>query len=139
MLFHPFSSHIPFDASLSYFVGVFDIYDQEETKGIELSQYNPNNPKDRKKLILKYCLDPDEQLSYRHRYTLMKALKHSLDSKNFNFNAFFEDNHDEYTSMAWNEDEIEDPREFFEEVYRLASDKWKDDLDKASQEDPSTW
>lgn len=74
MLFHPFSSHIPFDASLNYFVGVFDIYDQEETKGVELSKYNPNNPKDRKKLILKYCLDPDEQLSYRHRYTLMKAL-----------------------------------------------------------------
>lgn len=69
----------------------------------------------------------------------MKTLKHSLDSKDFNFHTFFEDNHDEYTSMAWNEDEIEDPREFFEEIYRLASDKWKDDLDKASQEDPSTW
>jgi hypothetical protein len=139
MLFHPHSSHIPFDASLNYFVGVFDIYDQEETKGVELSKYDPNSPKDREKLIITYCLDPEEQLSYRHRYKLMDALKCSLNSKSFNFHVFFEDNHDEYINMAWNEDEIDDPREFFEEIYRLASDKWKDDLHKASLEDPSTW
>ena len=35
MLFHPTSEHIPFDASLFYFVGIFDIYDREETKGEE--------------------------------------------------------------------------------------------------------
>ncbi|WP_339520342.1 hypothetical protein [Pseudomonas proteolytica] len=139
MLFHPHSSHIPFDASLNYFVGVFDIYDQEETKGVELSKYDPNSPKDREKLIITYCLDPEEQLSYRHRYKLMDALKCSLNIKSFNFHVFFEDNHDEYINMAWNEDEIDDPREFFEEIYRLASDKWKDDLHKASLEDPSTW
>lgn len=139
MLFHPHSSHIPFDASLNYFVGVFDIYDQEEIKGVELSKYDPNSPKDREKLIITYCLDPEEQLSYRHRYKLMDALKCSLNIKSFNFHVFFEDNHDEYINMAWNEDEIDDPREFFEEIYRLASDKWKDDLHKASLEDPSTW
>ncbi|WP_104910992.1 hypothetical protein [Pseudomonas sp. LG1D9] len=139
MLFHPHSSHTPFDASLNYFVGAFDIYDQEETKGVELSKYDPNSPKDREELIIKYCLDPEEQLSYRHRYKLMDALKCSLNIKSFNFHVFFEDNHDEYINMAWNEDEIDDPREFFEEIYRLASDKWKDDLHKASLEDPSTW
>jgi hypothetical protein len=41
--------------------------------------------------------------------------------------------------MAWDETEIVDPRGFFADIYRLANEVWKDDLQKASLEDQSTW
>ncbi|WP_317845957.1 hypothetical protein [Pseudomonas veronii] len=41
--------------------------------------------------------------------------------------------------MAWDETEIADPRGFFADIYRLANEVWKDDLQKASLEDQSTW
>lgn len=139
MLFHPNSEHIPFDASLFYFVGIFDIYDQEETKGKELCRYDPNDKKDREVLIIKYCLDPHSKLSYRHRYKLVESLSLALDSENFDFHSFFEDDPEEYSTMAWDETEITDPRGFFAEIYRIANEVWKDDLQKASLEDQSTW
>lgn len=139
MLFHPSSDQIPFDASLYYFVGIFDIYDQDETKGKELARYNPNNSDDRKILILKYCLDPHNKLSYRHRYKLVESLSFALNMKNYNFRSYFEDDPDEYSTMAWDETQIDDPRAFFSEIYRLANDAWKEDLRKASLEDQSTW
>ena len=139
MLFHPSSEHIPFDASLRYFVGIFDIYDREETKGEELHAYNPNNQKDREALILRYCLDPYNEFSHRHKYKLMENLSFALNTENFDFSSFFEDDPDEYSTMAWDETEIADPRGFFADIYRLANEVWKDDLQKASLEDPSTW
>ena len=139
MLLHPSSDHFPFDASLYYFVGVFDIYDREETKGKELAFYNPNDNEDREKLILKYCLDPHNKLSYRHRYMLVEGLSLALNTEDFNFHSYFEDDPDEYSTMAWDETEIADPRGFFADIYRLANEVWKDDLQKASLEDRSTW
>ncbi|MFL6879473.1 hypothetical protein ACJ6YJ_32035 [Pseudomonas marginalis] len=139
MLFHPSSDQIPFDASLYYFVGIFDIYDQEETKGEKLSHYNPNDSKDRESLILKYCLDPYNKLSYRHRYKLVENLSLALHTENYNFHSYFENDPEEYSTMAWDETEIEDPRSLFFEIYRLANEVWKDDLQKASLEDQSTW
>jgi hypothetical protein len=139
MLFHPNSDHIPFDASLMYFVGIFDVYDQEETKGKELWKYNPNDPKDRTALILKYCVDADKRLSYKHRYKLIENLRNALNTKEFNFHIYFEDSQQSATSMAWDETEIHDPRSFFEEIFRLANEQWAEDLLKASLEDQSTW
>ncbi|WP_343077990.1 hypothetical protein [Pseudomonas sp.] len=139
MLFHPSSEHIPFDASLRYFVGIFDIYDREESKGEELHAYNPNNQKDREALILRYCLDPYNEFSHRHKYKLMENLSFALNTENFDFSSFFEDDPDEYSTMAWDETEIADPRGFFADIYRLANEVWKDGLQKASLEDPSTW
>jgi len=139
MLFHPSSEHIPFDASLRYFVGIFDIYDREESKREELHAYNPNNQKDREALILRYCLDPYNVFSHRHKYKLMENLSFALNTENFDFSSFFEDDPDEYSTMAWDETEIADPRGFFADIYRLANEVWKDDLQKASLEDPSTW
>lgn len=139
MLFHPSSEHIPFDASLNYFVGVFDIYDREETKGKALARFNPNEKKDREALIREYCLDPFNRLSYRHRYRLVETLLQALNTEDFNFHAYFEDDPEAYSKMAWDETEIADPRGFFVDIYRLANDVWKDDLEKAGLEDPSTW
>ncbi|MPR02412.1 hypothetical protein [Pseudomonas kitaguniensis] len=139
MLFHPSSTHIIFDANLYYFVGVFDIYDREETKGVEFALYNPNDNKDRENLILKYCLDPYNRLSYRHRYKLMESLALALSTENFNFQSYFEDDPEEYSTMAWDETQIANPRGFFADIYQLANEGWKDDLQKAGLEDSSTW
>ncbi|MBI6567192.1 hypothetical protein YA0852_24210 [Pseudomonas synxantha] len=139
MLCHPCSENIPFDASLRYLVGAFDIYDREETKGKELYTYNPNNEEDREYLIIKYCLDPHIRYSYRHKYKLIENLVTALNTENFDFGSFFEDDPDEHSSMAWDETEIADPRGFFADIYRLANEVWKEDLQKASLEDPSTW
>jgi len=139
MLFHPSSAQIPFDASLNYFIGVFDIYDREETRGEALARFNPNENKDREALILEYCLDPLNKLSYRHRYKLIECLLNALNTKDFNFRSYFEDDPDAYSKMAWDETEIVDPRGFFADIYRLANEVWKDDLQKASLEDQSTW
>ncbi len=139
MLFHPSSDQIPFDASLYYFVGIFDIYDQEETKGKELARYDPNNIEDRESLILKYCLAPYNKLSYRHKYKLVENLSLAINTESYNFHSYFEDDPEQYSTMAWDETQIDDPRGFFSEIYRLAKDVWKEDLQKASLEDPSTW
>ncbi|MEB0195378.1 hypothetical protein QN411_29325, partial [Pseudomonas sp. CCI1.1] len=107
--------------------------------GEELHAYNPNNQKDREALILRYCLDPYNEFSHRHKYKLMENLSFALNTENFDFSSFFEDDPDEYSTMAWDETEIADPRGFFADIYRLANEVWKDDLQKASLEDPSTW
>jgi hypothetical protein len=57
----------------------------------------------------------------------------------FDFSQQFESDYDENISMAWDETEIDNPRVFFEDIYRIALEEWKDDLYKANLEDQSTW
>ena len=78
-------------------------------------------------------------LSYRHRFALISALRDTLNRPDFDFSKEFESDYDEYRTMAWNETEIADPRGFFADIYRLANEVWKDDLQKASLEDQSAW
>jgi hypothetical protein len=139
MLSHTSSDQIFFDASLYYSVGIFDIYDQEETKGTELTRYNPNNTEDRKNLILKYCLVPYNKLSYCHRYKSVDNLALALNTENYNFHPYLEDDLDKHSTMAWDKKQINAARAFFSETYYLANDAWKEDLRKASLEEQSTW
>ena len=62
-----------------------------------------------------------------------------LQQPNFDFSAQFESDYDEYSALAWDETEIDNPRGFFEDIYRLASEAWKEDIDKAGLEDQATW
>ena len=52
MLKDPFLKK-PFEPGLMWFIGVFDVYDREETRGVELGAYNPNESSDREVLIRK--------------------------------------------------------------------------------------
>jgi len=132
-------SGIPYCPTPAYFLGGFDIYDREETLGTELETYNLEDPKDRIELIEKYCLNRHENLSYRHKFVLFKSLENALLDKNYNFNKLLEDDPEEYLSFPSGWNEMKNPKTFFEEILRLASEKWKSDLAKASIEDPSTW
>lgn len=41
-LYYP-DTNFEFDPSLSYFIGDLDIYDREETLGVYLDRFDPNN------------------------------------------------------------------------------------------------
>ena len=138
MLKSPFADK-PFEPTLSYILAALSIYDREETKGEKLWKYNPNNINDREKIIKLFILKDLMYLSYRHRYVLMSILKDALSTPNFHFSQEVQSDHDAYLTMAWDETKIENPRGFFMEIYRIANEEWKDDLHKASLEDPSTW
>ena len=129
----------PYPPNISHILGALSIYDLEDTVGKELWKYDPNNEKDREKIIISFVLKDLMYLSYRHRFVLMAALRDVLDKPDFDFSKEFESDYDEYITMAWDETEIDDPRGFFADIYRLANEVWKDDLQKASLEDPSTW
>ncbi|WP_283189717.1 hypothetical protein [Pseudomonas sp. PMCC200344] len=129
-------SYIP---TPSYFLGGFDIYDREETLGEELGRFNPNDPIDRKTLVLHYCLVEFSELSYRHKYLLVGCLDKALRDASYDFQALLENDPEEYSSLPSGWDKMDNPRAFFEEVFRLATVEWKDDLQKASLEDQSTW
>ncbi|NWE21967.1 hypothetical protein [Pseudomonas sp. P7548] len=139
MLKDPFLKNSPFNPSLKWFIGVFDVYDQEQWLGEELEKYDPNKTSDREKLIKTYALNLG-YLSYRHKYVLVEHLKNSLNDKNYDFQSLFEISDDDAASwprIEWYE--LKSPREFLNDVYKLSQIEWKDDLQKASLEDPSTW
>ena len=138
MLKSPFADK-PFEPTLSYILAALSIYDREETKGEKLWKYNPNNINDRETIIKSFILKDLMYLSYRHRYVLMTILKDALSTPNFDFSKEFEIDHDAYITMAWDETEIENPRGFFMEIYRIANEEWKDEFQKASLEDQNTW
>lgn len=128
-----------FVPDLMWFMGQFDVYDREETLGLVLGAYNPNNKNDRAELIVKYGLDL-ECLSYRHKYVLVGFLKDKIDDPAFDFQKLFEI--DEDCAGSWPRGEwynLDNPREFFQDFFQLAKKTWKEDLQKAAQEDPSTW
>ena len=90
-------------------------------------------------LIKNYALQLN-YLSYRHKYVLIKALENSLNDEKYDFQSLFEIREDD--SASWPREEwyeLESPRDFLLDVYLLAQFEWKDDLQKASLEDQSTW
>ncbi|WP_064594561.1 hypothetical protein [Pseudomonas sp. DR 5-09] len=128
-----------FEPDLMWFIGVFDVYDREETRGAELEVYNPNDSTDRELLIRKYCLNLP-YLSYRHKLVLVENLELLLLEQNYDFQELFEI--DEYEAASWPRGEwysLEDPRCFFQDIYRLAKEIWGEDLANAAGEDRSTW
>ncbi|WP_226500391.1 hypothetical protein [Pseudomonas sp. MWU16-30322] len=128
-----------FEPSLTWFIGMFDVYDREETRGVELGVYNPDDPVDREILVRKYCLDLP-YLSYRHKYVLFEFLERVLKDSNYDFQSPFEI--DECEAISWPREEwysLSDPRSFFQSIYQLAQEVWKEDLLKASGEDKTTW
>ncbi|WP_447889860.1 hypothetical protein [Pseudomonas hormoni] len=131
--------NLPFVPTLSYWLGGISTFDRDDTLGAALRVHNPNDTNDREKIIRAFVLTRFEDLTYRHRFLLFKILEEFLSLPDFDFATEFEADYDANDSVAWDETEIEDPRGFFEEIYRLASEEWKDDLHKASLEDQSTW
>ncbi|PKH23925.1 hypothetical protein BI292_13710 [Pseudomonas sp. 43NM1] len=127
----------PYIPTPSYFLGCFDIYDREDTLGQELEKFDPNDPADREELILKYCLVKNR--TYRHRFLLYKCLEKALQDKSYDFQSLFKYDPEAYSTFPCGWDEMENTRVFFEDIYRLATVEWREELRKASLEDQTTW
>lgn len=138
MLRHPFLDQ-PYIPNIELFLGGIEIYDREDTLGEELWLLDPNSAHDRESIIKKYIIPDLRYLSYRHRYTLLESLKAAVQDSKFDFTSLFQSKPEEHTSLAWEAPEVENPRVFFEDILRIASEIWKDDLAKAEIEDQSTW
>ncbi|WP_422776207.1 hypothetical protein ACOXXE_20255 [Pseudomonas mediterranea] len=138
MLTHP-SVNTPYEPEPSGILAGISIYDREETLGEVLWNYNPNRQDEREEVIRKFILPSYDYLTYRHRFLVFKLLERILLDVDFDFSKQFESDYDNPRILAWDETEIENPRGFFEDIYRLASDEWKEDLQKAALEDPSNW
>lgn len=139
MLHHPFLNEEEFLPSSMWFIGVFDVYDREETLGAELGIYNPNVERKRAELIKRYSLHLN-YLSYRHKFVLVKYLATKLGDELHDFQRYFDIDEDEAASWPRGEwYELNNPRDFFEHIYTLVQEVWKDELHKASVEDHSTW
>jgi hypothetical protein len=138
MLKNPFVDEA-FVPDLMWFIGQFDVYDREETKGAKLAVYNPDDERDREKLIVEYGLGL-ECLSYRHKFVLVRFLGEKLNDPSFDFQRFFEIGED--CAGSWPRGEwynLKSPKDFLRTVYVVAKKVWKEDLEKAALEDPSTW
>lgn len=131
------STGLPYIPTLSYFLGCFDIYDREETLGEELDKFDPNNAVDRERLITSYSLK--RRRSYREKFLLYKCLENAILDKNYDFQALLEHDSHECSTLPNGWDEMDNPRVFLEDIYRLATIEWKSDLEKASLEDQSSW
>ncbi|QQU69837.1 hypothetical protein I6I45_07535 [Pseudomonas fluorescens] len=138
MLKHPFLD-IPYAPKLRHLLSPFDIYDREETLGEEFARYDINLDTDRRRLIEKYIIEKSSDLSYRHRKVLCDKLGVALSDETFDFSHLLRQAPGYYCTLPWGWSEMDNPKGFFEEIYRLTNEWWKEDLQKASLEDPATW
>lgn len=136
MLTHPFLD-ASYNPSVGYFLGGIDVYDQEESLGESLWGLDPNSD-DREKIIREYIIPYQSYLSYRHKFVLLNKLGSTLKDKDFDFSVFFGVDVDSHTATAWDASEVETPRSFFEDIYRVASEVWMPELSRAAEEDMST-
>ncbi|OOL39308.1 hypothetical protein [Pseudomonas sp. FSL W5-0299] len=138
MLRDPFLNE-EFQPDLMWFIGVFDVYDREETRGAELEVFNPNDRIDRTELIKRYSLNLG-CLSYRHKLVLMDFLAEKLNDASYDFQSLFDI--DEEDAGSWPRGEwyaLADPRGFLQDFYTLAQEAWKEDVLLASFEDRASW
>ncbi|WP_240051920.1 hypothetical protein [Pseudomonas arsenicoxydans] len=124
---------------MKWFIGVFDVYDREETRSAELKVFNPNDRFDRAELIKKYSLNLG-CLSCRHKLVLLDFLAEKLSDASYDFQSLFDI--DEGDAGSWPRGEwyeLEDPRGFLQDVYFLAQETSKEDLLLANLEDRDSW
>ena len=130
---------VPYEPTLYHFLGPFDVYDREHTLGVELDTWDMNDPAQRAALIRRDITSQYKELSYRHSHALVTVLAQALQDPDYDFRAILE--HDPESTYAlpalW--DDMDDPRVFFADIYRLAQQDWRDDLARAAAEDPATW
>ncbi|WP_100429375.1 hypothetical protein [Janthinobacterium sp. 67] len=126
---------VPYEPTLYHFLGPFDVYDREHTVGVELGTWNMNDPVQRAALIRRDITSQYKELSYRHRHALVAVLAQALQDPDYDFQAILE--HDPESTYAlpalW--DDMDDPRAFFADIYRLAQQDWRDDLARAAAEE----
>ena len=130
---------VPYEPTLYHFLGPFDVYDREHTLGVELDTWNMNDPVQRAALIRRDITSQYKELSYRHRHVLVAVLAQALQDPAFDFQAILEHDPESTNALPALWDEMDDPRAFFADIFRLVQQDWRDDLARAAAEDPASW
>jgi hypothetical protein len=138
MIKHPFLN-AKYEPTVRNIIGVFDIYDREHTLGLELERYDVNVASDRKFLAKKYIAESHDYLSCRHKFILVAALESALQDNSYDFRILLEHDPESTNCFPAYWDEMENPRAFFEDIYSVLKEEWKDELQEASLEDQSIW
>lgn len=138
MLMLPFT-RLPYEPQLSNVLSGISIYDREETLGQALWDYDPNKYDDRQKIIKNFIVPEFDYLTYRHRYLIFNLIESHLQDACFDFSVEFKSDYEDPRVLAWDETQIIDARGFFEHIYEVVSESWKDDLLRASLEDQTQW
>lgn len=119
---------VPYEPMLYHFLGPFDVYDREQTLGVELVTWDMNDATERAALIRRDITSQYKELGYRHRHALVAVLAQALQEPAYDFQAILE--HDPESTCAprarW--DAMADPRAFFGDIYRLVQHDCRDDL-----------
>lgn len=129
---------LPYNPDMYCFLYGFDVYEKDEEFVNDLEKRDPNNAEDRSALIVHYFIEKNNYLSYRHKYVLVKLLEDAIHNEKYDFSEVINSYEDDYSILPWGWD-IKDSRAFFEDILRVAKEYWKDELQKASQEDQSKW
>ncbi|MCE0463424.1 MULTISPECIES: hypothetical protein [Pseudomonas] len=140
MLLAPFTD-LPYQPTVDSLLAGIDTEYKDNSFREELLKLDPNSAADRRIIIKDYIIKEQEYLSYRHKFLLLRKLEEALADKLYDFDAMFEYDYDtnEPSASPWLVSDIQTPRSFFEDIYKLASEEWKQDINKAALEDSSTW
>lgn len=140
MLKAPFTE-LPFKPTVDMFLAGLETEYRDQEFKCKLLALNPNGEVDRIKIVKEYVIKDQNYLPYRHKFLLVKVLGAALANNSYDFSAAFEYNYetDEPSPSPWSASEIETPRSFFEDIFNIANDIWKDDISRAAVEDPSAW
>ncbi len=106
----------------------FDVYDREETLVPELNRYDPNKLEDLKELFDKYYFGAGDDLSKEIKVQAFQALVDALKDSEYDFASLL-CNQADFNSISlpsqWN---IENPRQFFRNIYCIVKDRWEKDF-----------
>ncbi|MFZ6874235.1 hypothetical protein ACO0LF_19430 [Undibacterium sp. Di27W] len=106
----------------------FDVYDREETFDPELNRYDPNKLEDLTELFNKYYFGSSNDLSKENKVQAFKALEVALKDREYDFSSLLCDHADFNSIYLPSEWKIENPRQFFKNIYHIVRDKWKEEF-----------
>jgi len=121
------NTDIDFIVTPEYFLSPFDIYDREESLGVELNKFDPNDINDLKFLFEKYVFSGVivDQFQEEHKLKIINTLSDILESAEINFVEIIESLQDLdnpiFLPSNW---VFEEPKLFFEEAYNVATSLW---------------
>lgn len=133
------NSLVLFQPNPRLLLGPLDIYDREESLGVELARFDPGNETEAKALLQKHvlpCFAEERGFTVEHRAALALALAEALASSKYDFQSFFDRSgeEDEFTlPSSWN---VSKPRQFVFWAYSLMQEQWGQQLSYSGVELP---
>lgn len=128
-IFYP-HSEIVYRPSPAFFLGPFNIYDREESLGVVLDGFDPNDPCDLCELFDRFFFPRWEAgggYTTNHKIALVDVLLVSLRNPNYDFEVLLQDGDEEcfYLPGNWN---IRSARQFFLGAYESSVRHWEREL-----------